>query len=182
MIRIMSIAIALIFMVAGKQALAQNGDIFDRLQKEPVSLFDSGIKRLRSSVQFAADRLSPPSDPKAQFRVFFDPETRRLIVRFDIGTSSSDITQAACWERRVAAIKETFAIGRTRYTVPISVEGRIQRRLGVMFSSEPSTDKTIVAAGQRLAELTIVEVNLRGTGATAPVSCSAPAAALQLKR
>ncbi len=48
MIRIMSIAIALIFMVAGKQALAQNGDIFDRLQKEPVSLFDSGIKRLRS--------------------------------------------------------------------------------------------------------------------------------------
>ncbi|NQU55626.1 MAG: hypothetical protein HQ513_00225 [Rhodospirillales bacterium] len=181
MIRIMSIAIALSFMAASGPAPAQENDVFDRLQKEPVTLFDLGIKRLRSSARIAADRLSPPSDPKVKFRVFFDQENRRLVVRFEVGTFSRDVSQAACWERRVAAIKETFAIGRTRYTVTISVEERIRRKLGVMFSREPSTDKNMIALGQRLAELTIVEVILRGTGPKVSVSCSALSAELKPK-
>ena len=181
MVRIMSFAIVLMFIAGGNQVTAQENDLFNRLQKEPVTLFDLGIKRLRSWALNAAERLAPPSDPKTQYRVFFDTENRRLVVRFEIGTLSREVTQAACWERRVAAIKETFAIGRTRYTVPISDEERVRRKLGVMFASEPASDRTVIALGQRLSELTIVEVVLRGPGPTASVSCSASAADLKLK-
>lgn len=155
-------------------AQAQQGDLFDALAAQPVTLLDAGIKRARAGAQAAARRLTPAAGPPAQYRVWFDRNQRRLEIRFDVTVGADKINEPFCWARRAIAIREAFGIGTVRHTLKLTDEERIRRRLGVMFSREPdTTEREFVALGQRLAELTFVELNLVSPASESPVTCRA---------
>ena len=155
-------------------ALAQYGDLFENLAAQPVTLLDAGIKRMRAGAQTAAARLSTAAGPPAQYRVAFDRNLRRLEVRFDVTVTAEKANEGFCWARRGIAIREMFGVGANRYTLKLSDEERVRRRLGVMFSREPeTTEREFVALGQRLAESTFVELNLLAPAVEVPVTCRA---------
>ncbi len=155
-------------------ALAQTGDLFDGLAAQPVTLMDAGIKRVRAGAQAAAGRLTTAVGPPAQYRVTFDNALRRLNVRFDVTVAPEKANEGFCWARRGVAIREMFGVGAIRYSLKLSDEERIRRRLGVMFSREPeTTEREIVALGQRLAESTYVELNLLTPTSETPTTCRA---------
>lgn len=155
-------------------AAAQNGDLFEHLATQPVTLLDAGIKRVRAGAQSAANRLTPAAGPAAQYRVVFERNLRRLEIRFDVTVAAEKANEQFCWARRAVAIREMFGVGAIRYTLKLSDEERVRRRLGVMFSREPDTvERDIVSLGQRLADLTFVELNLVSPASESPVTCRA---------
>ncbi|HBC06100.1 MAG TPA: hypothetical protein DC046_00775 [Rhodospirillaceae bacterium] len=154
--------------------LAQTGDLFEGLAAQPVTLMDAGIKRMRAGAQTAAARLTTAVGPPAQYRVTFDNALRHLNVRFDVTVAPDKTSEGFCWARRGIAIREMFGVGAIRYSLKLSDEERVRRRLGVMFSREPeATEREIVALGQRLAESTYVELNLLTPASETPMTCRA---------
>lgn len=125
---------------------AQAQDVFDRLQGETMSVFDYGIKRLRSVAIQVLPKLQGQGNPRPQSEVSFDPETRHILVNFFVPMKAGNVSQGTCWERRALAIRELFFIGATPYTIPVSNEQRIIRRLGAMFTKEPIDFGNVVQA------------------------------------
>ncbi len=167
---------------SGNTATAQDGDPFERLSSQPVTLLDAGIKRVRANARLGARRLTPATGPQAQFRVFFDRELRRLEIRFAVETAPENLNERYCWARRAVAIRETFSVGATSYALSLSDEERVKRRLGSLFSREPdTTEREMIALGQRLADSTFVELRLRNPASEMPVTCRAVAYRLDWK-
>ena len=167
---------------SGSSATAQDGDPFERLSSQPVTLLDAGIKRVRANARLGARRLTPATGPQAQFRVFFDRELRRLEIRFAVETAPENLNERYCWARRAGAIRETFSVGATSYALSLSDEERVKRRLGSLFSREPdTTEREMIALGQRLADSTFVELRLRNPASEMPVTCRAVAYRLDWK-
>ena len=170
----MGVCLAFAAGTASLPALAQNGDLFETLAAQPVTLLDAGIKRIRAGAQTAAARLTPAAGPPAQYRVTFDRNLRRLDVRFDVTVAADKVNEGFCWARRGIAIREMFGVGVIRYALKLSDEERVKRRLGVMFSREPDTTEwDVVTLGQRLAESTFVELNLLSPTSEMPMTCRA---------
>lgn len=157
-------------------------DVFDNLQAEPVTMLDFGIKRLRSAALQTSLRLAPPSDPKAQSQVHFDPVKREIRLNYVLAMRQDGVSLATCWERRAAAIREVFFVGGTSYSAPLSVEQRIKNRLGAMFTREP-VDRANAqqAMGERLAESTFVTMSIAVPGGAEPITCEGRVAELRLK-
>ncbi|PIW30829.1 MAG: hypothetical protein COW30_01020 [Rhodospirillales bacterium CG15_BIG_FIL_POST_REV_8_21_14_020_66_15] len=159
---------------APRAASAQVGDVFDALAAQPVTILDAGIKRVRAGAQSAAKRLTNAAGPPAQYRVVFDRNLRRLEIRFEVTVEGSKVNETFCWARRGVAVREMFGVGVIRYTVQLSDEEKVRRRLGIMFSREPeATDREFIALGQRLADSTFVELNLVGSTSESSVTCRA---------
>lgn len=84
-------------------------------------------------------------------------------------------TAQFCARIRAAALKEVFQIGSTAYDIELSDEARIARRLGSYFSSEPVRgSKEAIAIGQRLSELTYLEVRIADNKSNESVTCRGP--------
>ncbi|NQW00146.1 MAG: hypothetical protein HQ483_10645 [Rhodospirillales bacterium] len=180
MSRLIPAVLMLLAVMPGNSLQAQESDVFWRLQNEPVTVFDVGIKRLRAAVQIASQRLISPSEPKPVFRVQFDEKTRKIVVSIKAEMRTTAVSQKGCWALRANAIKEIFSVASAYQTAPLSVEARIQRRLALMFSREPvQINSAYIGLGERLAELTIVDVEF-GTE-TPPLRFACRATAADLK-
>ena len=163
-----------------RHAAAQN--VFDRLQSEQMSIFDYGIKRLRSAALQVLPKLQQLGDPKPQSEVSFTPDKREIRITFFLPTQIEAITPEMCWQRRAQAIRELFFIGSTNYPVPISNEQRVMRRLGAMFTKEPiEIGNTTQATGERLSESAVVRAVMPNPGTTQPIVCEARVSDLRLK-
>lgn len=150
-------------------------DVFDRLQVEPVTMLDFGIKRLRSMAQLSTRRVTLPAEPTAQVNVDFDPKKREIRIIYLIRTKAEGVTEASCRERRLFAIRDIFVIGATNYAVPMSEEQRIVMRLGRMFTREPADQRNAVQAmGERLSQSIIFQVNLYDLQGNKPITCGGP--------
>ena len=148
-------------------------DVFDRLQNEPVTMFDFGIKRLRTTVLQAARKIVLSSDPVPQSSVEFDSDKREIRIGFIIRSSAPVLGMATCQERRALAIKEVFNVGLTSYTGQVSEQQRVILRLGRMFTREPAENRdSVLAMGERLAESTHFKITLIGKDGGPPVICS----------
>ena len=104
---------------------ARAADVFDRLQNEPVTMFDFGIKRLRTIVLQAARKIVLSSDPVPQSSVAFDSEKREIRIGYIIRSSAPVLGMATCQERRALAIKEVFNVGLTAYSGQVSEQQRV---------------------------------------------------------
>lgn len=167
-------ALAALLCLSGGPASAQQGDLFDHLATQPVTLLDAGIKRIRAGAQSAAKRLTTSAGPPSQYRVFFDRSLRQLEVRFDVTVDVDKANERFCWARRGIAIREMFGVGTVRHALALSDEERVRRRLGTMFTREPDTsERDVVALGQRMADSTFVELNLVSPKVETPVTCRA---------
>lgn len=183
--RRLALAPALVVLAAAvpsPPAQAQAQDVYDRLQSDTMSIFDYGIKRLRSIAIQVLPKLRGQGDPRPQSEVSFDPEARQIRINFFVPMNAGNVSQATCWERRALAIRELFFIGATPYTVPVSNEQRIVRRLGAMFTKEPIDFGNVVqATGERLSELTRVRMTIPLSGGTAPLVCESRVADLRAR-
>jgi len=160
-----ALAAALAAVLVGlRPAEAAPPPIIDRLAKESTTLFDMGMKRLRRLVLDAAVRISSPgtaaNTPAPASRVWYRADTATIEILFQFRISGAPPTAQQCMETRRRAITDTFSIGRTIYTVNLSFGERVRRRLGLIFAHEPlESGKEVIAIGERLSELTFVEIS-----------------------
>jgi hypothetical protein len=154
--------------------------VIDRLYKEPTTLFDMDMKRLRSAAFDAAARMTAPSERTPTSRVWYRVETQSIEIRFEVVARVDQPSPRLCQETRTRLLTDVFSIGRTAYSLNLSRAERIRRRLGLIFAHEPLTDgKEVIAVGQSLAEHTFLEVAyVDGRGATLQ-SCRAAVAATE---
>ena len=151
---------------------ARAADVFDRLQNEPVTMFDFGIKRLRTIVLQAARKIVLSSDPVPQSSVAFDSEKREIRIGYIIRSSAPVLGMATCQERRALAIKEVFNVGLTAYSGQVSEQQRVILRLGRMFTREPAENRdSVLAKGERLADSTDFKISMSGKDGGPPVIC-----------
>jgi len=148
----------------GNPATADEPEVIKRLRGEKVTIFDAGMKRLRQAALTASGRLSSVAQAGPKVGVRYDDKTGIIEIEFrytDPSGNPAIYTKARCAEMQKAAITETFNISRTFYTIPITFDERVRRRLGLLFSHEPiQSVKEVVALGQRLSELTFLLVEI----------------------
>ncbi len=175
----LSTTLAIIFCITIiKPAYADLPIVIQNLQNTPATLFDIGMKQLRRQALTAATRLSSDDTPKPSTRVWLkkDSGTIEILFLFSASSDSGVVpTQHFCAQFRAIALKEIFRIGRTAYDIELSDEARIARRLGTFFSSEPVRgSKDAIAMGQRLSELTYLEVKIENKALDLSVICRDP--------
>lgn len=166
-------ALAVVGVLAFSQvADAADPTVIEHLRKEPTTLFDIGMKRLRAAALDAAARINARQDGHAAARVRYEPEPQIIGIRFEVTGSAVDLTPRVCQEFRAAVIRDTFAVNRTVFSGDLSFTERIRRRLGLIFAHEPvGSGIEHIAIGQRLAEVTVVEVVLARPDGGGRVSC-----------
>jgi hypothetical protein len=154
------------------------------LQGVSLTMFEFGIKSLRRSALDASLRFASPAEPGPAVRVWYDAANDRLELLFDFRTSDPLAAQSRphCIDKRRQAIMETFKINRTDSIDLSSPEQRIRRRLGMLFSSElQSNGNEVLALGERLAEMTFVEVEVIGSKPGVKIACRGAVAQLDLR-
>ncbi|NQV43716.1 MAG: hypothetical protein HQ501_02340 [Rhodospirillales bacterium] len=158
-----------------KPASAELPVVLQNLQNTPATLFDIGMKQLRRQALNGAVRLSFKSGPSPTSRVWMSKDTGTIEILYLYSVESDAIiapTAQFCARIRAAALKEIFQIGLTAYDIELSDEARIARRLGSYFSSEPARgSKDSIAMGQRLSELTYLEVQITDNELNKTVTC-----------
>ncbi len=161
-----------------KPASAELPVVLQNLQNTPATLFDIGIKQLRRQALNGAARLSFKSGPSPTTRVWMSKDSGTIEILYLYSVESDAIiapTAQFCARIRAAALKEVFQIGSTAYDIELSDEARIARRLGSYFSSEPVRgSKEAIAIGQRLSELTYLEVRIADNKSNESVTCRGP--------
>ncbi len=168
----LALAVTALFVAAAPGMAADMPAVIDRLYKEPTTLFDMGMKRLRAAAFDAAVRTTAPSQRTPLSRVWYRTDTQSIDIRFEIRAGAEPPTERLCQETRTLLVNEIFSIGRTAYAVNLSRAERVRRRLGLIFAHEPlDSGNEVIAVGQRLAELTYVEIVYVDAKGTALHSC-----------
>jgi len=159
-------------------SLAQGQETLARLQKEPVTLFDLGMKSLRRLALDATANMAakPGMGPSSSVR--YKHAAGIIEIEFNLKTENANSIEQLrqqCLEIRRKTILKVFRIGLSDYTSQLSVNERIRRRIGGQFAHEPLGSMTETQAlGEQLGQITYFAVNL--TTATEPaisVSCRA---------
>jgi len=138
---------------------AANPAIIERLSKEPTTLFDSGMKRLRLFALEAATRIAPKSAPVVTTRVWYKADIGSVEIRYVFRAPTDTPSGKQCQALHAQAVSEVFSVETLAYLVNISPRERIIRRLGLIFGHEPlESGKEVVAVGERLSEITFLEI------------------------
>jgi len=132
---------------AGAQGQDNIAGVFEYLHKEPMTLFDAGMKSLRRLAMDTAVDLTAKTGGKVTSSVSFSPTTRQIEIGLNLKTSE-DLEIAAmrqkCVELRKAAILRMFRVGVSDIqsaldgASQLSTTERIRRRIGAQFAHEPS--------------------------------------------
>ncbi|HEY9080425.1 hypothetical protein [Magnetovibrio sp.] len=153
-------------------------DTFTYLQKEPMTLFDAGMKSIRRLALDTAANLSSTPGVDATSIVRYMSTSNEIEILFSIKSKNiEDIEhlRQQCIKIRKSTLLKMFRIGLTDYSTPLSVRERIRNRIGGQFAHEPAgTIAETVSLGERLAAVTFFAVKL--TPASAPdvsVTCRA---------
>ena len=114
--------------------------VFSYLQKEPMTLYDAGMKSLRRMALDTAARLTTSPELEAATGVNYKPAVGQIEIIFSVKTNDSnglDALRQRCIAIRKDAILKMFRIGLTEYSSPHSVNERIRNRIGGQFAHEP---------------------------------------------
>jgi len=133
--------------------------VIERLSKEPTTLFDSGMKRLRLFALEAANRIAPKSAPVLATRVWYKADTGTIEIRYVFRAPTDTPSTKQCQSLHTQAVNEVFSVETLSYSVNISPRERVVRRLGLIFAHEPmESGKEAIAVGERLSEITYLEI------------------------
>lgn len=139
----------------------------ERLQKQPMTLFDAGMKSLRRQALDTADRLSAQSGMDVTASVVFLSSDPAIKISFAFKTpkvNRSDELALLCPQVRRDAILKMFRVGLANYQTNLSVSERIRRRIGGQFAPEPiSSLSETIALGEQIGQMTYFEVSLVST-------------------
>lgn len=149
--------------------------VIERLSREPTTLFDMGMKRLRRLALEATTRLAPVGGKPPSARVWYKPDSGTIEIRFEAPLPATPVLGQSCNDYRARAIRETLAIYRVAYPVNLSYSERVRRRFGLLFAHEPLLSGTeAIAVGQKLAELTFVTLAYMDSAGAQTLSCRGP--------
>lgn len=141
--------------------------VFPYLQKEPMTLFDAGMKSLRRLALDAASSLSTSLDVKVTANVTYNATVNQINIFYHVtidDAKSLESLRQQCITTRKDAILKMFRIGLSEYATQLSVPERIRRRIGGQFAHEPSGSmQESEHLGDRLAPLTYVSVKIETT-------------------
>jgi hypothetical protein len=138
---------------------AANPPVIERLSKEPTTLFDSGMKRLRLFALEAATRIAPRSSPVLTTRVWYKADTGTIEIRYVFRTPTDTPSTKQCQALHVQAVNEVFSVETLSYSANISPREGVIRRLGLIFAHEPiESGNEAIAVGERLSEITFLEI------------------------
>jgi len=157
------------------------------LQKEPLTLFDMGMKGLRRLALNLSEKAQAKSGvaPTTSVRYKHAPATIEISFKFITETNAENLEQLRrrCLETRREAILRMFNIGLTDFSGQLSVNERIRRRIGIQFAHEPIESVTeFLALGEQLDHITYFEVTLvTATEPAISVSCREQATDLVIK-
>jgi hypothetical protein len=145
--------------------LAQQGrGTMDRLQQQPMTLFDAGMKSLRRLALDSAEKLSVAKGGEVSANVSYkhaDPSIEITLHFIIHNNGTTDELQKQCVEYRRDAILKMFRIGLTGYANDLSVNERIRRRIGGQFAPEPTTSMSeTISLGEQLGQITYFSVEL----------------------
>mgnify|MGYP000135377869 CR=1 FL=1 len=137
---------------------------FQRLQEQPMTLFDAGMKSLRRLALDTAEKIALKTGHETTVTVNYRHPTASIEIVFQIKTKPSGTAtplQQQCIELRREAILKMFRIGLSDYASNLSTSERIRRRIGGQFAPEPvlSMNESI-ALGEQLGQITFFEVKL----------------------
>jgi len=185
--RVARISLALLCtIILSGPAMAQGRGSLDYLQKEPLTLFDIGMKGLRRLALNTLEKIADKPDmmPTSSVRYMHATGTIEISFKFKtkIKTNSIEQLRRDCIEIRRDAILKMFNIGLTDYGGPLSIKERIRRRIGIQFAHEPIDSITeFLALGEQLEHITYVEVTLTTTLPAVSVACRELATELIVK-
>lgn len=167
-------------------SMAQQRGALTYLQKEPMTLFDAGMKSLRRLALDGAEKVSVASGLPTTSRVSYKDSEARITIAFEFtvkATETPEKMRKDCAEYRRKSILRMFRIGRSDYGFELSVSERIRRRIGGQFAHEPTISMTeTIALGEQLGNLTYFQVTLATDGEPAfTVTCQGLAHDLMLK-
>lgn len=153
------------------------------LQKEPATLFDMGMKRLRRAALSTASQMIVKPGMKPKSRVSYKHDAGIIEIEFNLVTETSenmDLLRQECINNRKNIILRMLQIGLTDFTTQLSVNERIRRRIGAQFSHEPvSSGKETLSLGEQLGQITYFTVVLT-TAADPAISVTCRALAMDL--
>lgn len=148
------------------------------LQKEPTTLFDIGMKRLRSAVLDTVGKMTARPGMQPTASITYNHNAGLIEILFNLKTEATEnmeVLRQQCLTKRKATILKMFQIGQTNYASQLSVTERIQRRIGRQFAHEAiDSAKNTLTIGDHLGQLTYFTVTLTTTDAAAiSISCRA---------
>lgn len=148
------------------------------LQNEPTTLFDMGIKRLRSAVLRTASQMIAKKGVKPTSSVRYKDSPGIIELEFNLITESSgdmDTLRQECIKYRRDSIIRVFQIDQASFNIQLSLKERIRRRLGAQFAHEPiASVKETLSLGEQLGEITYFSVILsRALDPAVSVTCRA---------
>lgn len=96
---------------AGKPGAQQNGDVFNRLMKEPLTLFDWGLAQLDRDMARAVTRLRPGAvrANAARHGSIYDWRKRRITLYLSLTTPEQVRTRKTCRNLFVDVVNELVA-------------------------------------------------------------------------
>ncbi len=161
-----------------QESQSQGRRTLQYLQKEPVTLFDLGMKRLRSAVLDTVSKMTTRPGMQPTASITYNHNSGLIEILFNLKMDTIENMEALrqqCLIRRKATILKLFQIGQTSYASQLSMTERIQRRIGRQFVHEAADSaKNTLIIGDQLGQLIYVTVSITTTDTAAiSVSCRA---------
>ncbi|NQV47402.1 MAG: hypothetical protein HQ504_06415 [Rhodospirillaceae bacterium] len=171
---------------AQDQEMSQGRGTLSYLQKEPTTLFDMGMKRLRKAALDTVSRMVTKPGTQPTSSVSYKHDEGIINILFNLQTESADNMETLrlqCLDKRRSTILRMFRVGLTDYTSQLSTGERLRRRIGIQFTHEPiGSVKEALSVGEQLGQITYFTVSLTTTTEPAvSVSCRALATDLLVK-
>lgn len=157
------------------QDLEKKRKTLSYLQSEPATLFDQGMKRLRSAALNTAARLIDKSNIHITSSVSYKHEEGNIEIQFNLKdkvAGNPENLHKNCLQSRKNLIFKMFSIGPTEFSSQTPVNERISRRIGVQFAHEPvESSQSVLSMARQLETLTYVTVNLAADDPSFNVTC-----------
>jgi len=172
-------ALLLTAFLSGPALAQQSGQgIITYLQKEPVTLFDLGMKRLRSAALDTVAKMTPKPGMEPLTSVRYDHATGLIEITYNLkveATGGIEQLRQRCVEDRMSIILKMFRVGLTDFTSLLSVTERIQRRIGAQFTHEPiASTKEALSLSEHLGQIAYTTLTLTNVAdPNISVSCRA---------
>ncbi len=172
--------------LASAQEMDQGRGTLNYLQKESTTLFDVGMKRLRTAALDTVSKMVAKPGQQPTTSVKYQHDAGIIDILFNLQTENADNMETLrlqCVDKRRSTLLRMFRVGLTDYTSQLSISERLRRRIGNQFAHEPiSSVKEVLSLGEQLGLITYFTVTLTTmTDPAISATCRALATDLMVK-
>jgi len=174
-----AMALLLTAVLSGTALAQQSGQgIMTYLQQEPVTLYDLGMKRLRSAALDTIAKMTTKPGMEPLTLVRYDHAAGLIEITYNLKVEAPggiEQLRQRCVDDRKSIILKMFRIGLTDFASLLSIPERIRRRIGAQFTHEPiASTKEALSLSEHLGQVTYTTLTLTNVAdPNISVSCRA---------